>query len=128
LLPKILKESDMPHGYSGKILHVDLSSASLRQEEPSAEFYRKYIGGSALNLYYLLKQMPVGVDPLGSDNILALSVGVVTGVPISGQSRMTASANEICNRYGMDTISCGATIAWAMELFEAGGLTPEDWK
>jgi aldehyde:ferredoxin oxidoreductase len=37
-----------------------------------------------------------------------------------------AKANEICNRYGMDTISCGATIAWAMELFEAGGLTPED--
>jgi len=32
-----------------------------------------------------------------------------------------AKANELCNRYGMDTISCGATIAWAMELFEAGG-------
>lgn len=29
-------------------------------------------------------------------------------------------ANELCNRYGMDTISCGATIAMAMELFEKG--------
>ena len=25
----------MPHGYSGKILHVDLSSVSLRQEAPA---------------------------------------------------------------------------------------------
>ena len=27
-------------------------------------------------------------------------------------------ANELCNRYGMDTISAGATIAMAMELYE----------
>jgi aldehyde:ferredoxin oxidoreductase len=26
-----------------------------------------------------------------------------------------AKANELCNRYGLDTISCGATIAWAMD-------------
>ena len=35
-------------------------------------------------------------------------------------------ANELCNRYGMDTISCGSAIAWAMELFEKGILTPKD--
>ena len=29
-------------------------------------------------------------------------------------------ANEVCNRYGMDTISAGATIAMAMELYEEG--------
>ena len=28
--------------------------------------------------------------------------------------------------YGLDTISCGATIAWAMDAFEAGLLTLED--
>jgi aldehyde:ferredoxin oxidoreductase len=32
-------------------------------------------------------------------------------------------ANELCNAYGMDAISCGATIAWAMECFEKGKLT-----
>jgi len=37
-----------------------------------------------------------------------------------------AKANEICNRYGIDTISCGGTIAWAMECFEKGLLTLED--
>jgi len=35
-------------------------------------------------------------------------------------------ANQLCNAYGLDTISCGVTIAWAMECFERGLLTQED--
>ncbi len=35
-------------------------------------------------------------------------------------------ANELCNRYGMDTISTGATIGFAMEAYERGLLTRED--
>ena len=35
-------------------------------------------------------------------------------------------SNEICNYLGMDTISAGTTIAWAMECYENGILTPED--
>ncbi|MDD5712689.1 MAG: aldehyde ferredoxin oxidoreductase family protein, partial [Smithellaceae bacterium] len=35
-------------------------------------------------------------------------------------------ANELCNRYGMDTISCGAVIALCMELYEKGVLTKDD--
>ena len=37
-----------------------------------------------------------------------------------------ARANQLCNMYGMDTIACGATIAWAMDCFERGLLTPKD--
>ena len=33
-----------------------------------------------------------------------------------------AKANEICNTLGMDTITCGSTIAWAIECFENGLL------
>jgi aldehyde:ferredoxin oxidoreductase len=35
-------------------------------------------------------------------------------------------ANQICNRYGMDIISVGATIAFAFELFEEGIITEKD--
>ena len=35
-------------------------------------------------------------------------------------------ANRICNDMGMDTISSGVTIAWAMEAFERGDLTEAD--
>ena len=84
----------MPNGYHGKILRIDLSSEMITVEKPSEQFYRKYMGGSALNLYYLLKEMPGGVDSLAPQNILAFSVGVTTGVPISGQSRMTVTAKS----------------------------------
>jgi aldehyde:ferredoxin oxidoreductase len=35
-------------------------------------------------------------------------------------------ANELCNKYGMDTISCGSAIAMAMELYEKGTLSSAD--
>jgi aldehyde:ferredoxin oxidoreductase len=37
-------------------------------------------------------------------------------------------ANELCNRYGMDTISCGSAIAMAMELYEKGTISRDDLK
>ena len=84
----------MHAGYMGKILRVDLTSETITVEEPSPDIYRRYMGGSALNLYYLLQEMPANVDALSPDNILALSVGPTTGVSISGQSRMTATAKS----------------------------------
>ncbi len=34
--------------------------------------------------------------------------------------------NKICNRYGLDVISCGSTIAFAIECFEKGLISTED--
>ncbi|MDD1777508.1 MAG: aldehyde ferredoxin oxidoreductase family protein [Candidatus Helarchaeota archaeon] len=34
--------------------------------------------------------------------------------------------NDICNRYGLDTISTGSTVAFAIDLFEHGILTKKD--
>jgi aldehyde:ferredoxin oxidoreductase len=84
----------MSHGYNGKILHVDLTSGSLTVEEPEEAFYRKYMGGSALAMYYLLKELPPGTDPLGPENVLVLALSVLTGTAVSGQSRMTAAAKS----------------------------------
>jgi len=84
----------MPYGYNGKILHVDLTAGTLEVEEPNEAFYRKYVGGSAMGAYYLLKHTPPGADPLGPENTLALMTGVCTGAPFSGQSRVCATAKS----------------------------------
>jgi len=34
--------------------------------------------------------------------------------------------NDLCNRFGLDTISCGCTIAFAIDCYEAGILTDAD--
>jgi aldehyde:ferredoxin oxidoreductase len=84
----------MPHGYNGKILHVDLTRGTLTVEEPSEKFYRTYMGGSAMGLYYVMKNMPAKADPLGPENVLALMLSVTTGASISGQSRINANAKS----------------------------------
>ncbi len=84
----------MPNGYNGKILHVDLTKGALTVEEPKEAFYRKYLGGSAMGMHYILRDMPKDADPLGPENVLTLMAGVTTGVPISGQSRLNANAKS----------------------------------
>ena len=34
--------------------------------------------------------------------------------------------NDLCNRFGLDTISCGCTVAFAIDCYEAGILTDDD--
>jgi aldehyde:ferredoxin oxidoreductase len=43
-----------------------------------------------------------------------------------GDLAAVQKANEICNRLGMDTISAGAAIGFAMEAYQRGLLTKED--
>ena len=45
---------------------------------------------------------------------------------LNSEEDVIFKANEVCNRAGFDTISAGATIAWAMECYEKGILTKED--
>ena len=63
------------NGYWGKILKVDLSTGEITVEEPPESFYRRYLGGSGLIGYYLLKEVPKGADPLGPENVLDLRGG-----------------------------------------------------
>ena len=48
--------------------------------------------------------------------------------PMCGISDLEAitMAGYLCNDYGLDTISCGSSIAFAMECFERGVLTSDD--
>lgn len=104
----------MLYGYAGKVLHVDLADGSLTVEEPPEEFYRKYLGGSALGLYYLLRHTPVGTDPYDPGNTLTLSVSGMTGAPISGQSRCSAVARS--------------PLTGGVGSSEAGGFWPAELK
>jgi aldehyde:ferredoxin oxidoreductase len=82
------------YGFTGKILHVDLTHGTITTETPEEKFYRTYWGGSAMGLYYLLKNTPPKADPLGPQNTLSFFVSASTGVAISGQSRCTATAKS----------------------------------
>lgn len=45
---------------------------------------------------------------------------------LNSDYELIAVANEMCNRYGLDTISASSAIAFAMECFEKGVLSTRD--
>jgi aldehyde:ferredoxin oxidoreductase len=59
----------------------------------------------------------------GIEYELLYSLGGLCGM---GEIEELAKANELCDLYGLDGISAGAAVAFAMDLFEDGILTKED--
>ena len=84
----------MPAAYNGKILHVDLSDGRTWVEEPGERLYRRYLGGSAMASHFMLRDIPVGADPLGPENKLIIMTSVTTGLPLSGCNRYTAAGKS----------------------------------
>ncbi len=104
-------------GYTGKILRVNLSDKSISIEKPDDKFYRRYFGGTALIGYYLLKELKPGIDPLGPDNKLIFSAGVIAGIPCAGSGRSGVGAKSpLTNGWG-DSQAGGF---WPAELKRAG--------
>ncbi|MGB9596696.1 MAG: aldehyde ferredoxin oxidoreductase family protein [Candidatus Poribacteria bacterium] len=107
----------MSKGYNGKILRINLTDGKIDIEEPDEFIYRNYLGGAGLSAYYILKELPKGVDPLSSDNILVIMCSVITGSPIPGASRFTvAGKSPLTNAYGESE----AGGWWGPELKQAG--------
>lgn len=96
-------------GFQGKILVVNLTTQSFREEELAEEIYRQYLGGYGLGAYYIYKHIKPGCDPLGEDNILGFTPGLLTGTgaaftgrySVCGKSPLTGKGvrtnSEYCN-------------------------------
>ncbi|OGO27555.1 MAG: hypothetical protein A2Z16_01200 [Chloroflexi bacterium RBG_16_54_18] len=104
----------MPYGCSGNILHVNLTTGTLEIETPPEMFYRKYMGGSAMGLVYILRETPRGTDALSPDNVMTVMLGVTTGASISGQSRVNVNARS--------------PMSGAIGDSQAGGFFPAEMK
>ncbi len=54
------------------------------------------------------------------------TLGMIGSNTLLDDLETIAKANELCNRYGIDTISAGSAVAFAIECFEHGLITTED--
>ncbi len=100
------------------------------------------IGGPALSAGYLTRGHACHACPIACKRVVKVAEGPYATTEGPGPEYETCCtfgtyiendnlegiirANELCNKYGLDTISCGATIAFAMECFEKGILTTKD--
>jgi aldehyde:ferredoxin oxidoreductase len=99
---------------AARILDVDLTKKSITVKTLASEIYRRYPGGSILGVYLILKEMNPGIEPLSPDNLLIFSVSPLTGLPISGQSRVVVTTKS--------------PLTGTIGSSEAGGYFPASFK
>jgi aldehyde:ferredoxin oxidoreductase len=72
------------NGYGGTILRVNLTDGKITKELTPAHLARDFIGGRGFGIYFLFKEVPKSVDPLGPENKLIISTGPLSGMMVPG--------------------------------------------
>lgn len=107
----------MGYGTPGKILRVNLTNGSIREETFNETTYRCFPGGKALAGNLMLRELPPHTDPLSPGNILIFATGLLTGAPLATATRFTATARSpLTGAYGESE----AGGFWGPELKMAG--------
>ncbi|MQG00294.1 MAG: hypothetical protein FI727_05565 [SAR202 cluster bacterium] len=79
---------NLPGGYAGKILRVDLTTGDIWTEEIDPDFAREYVGGAALGAKILWDEVPKEVDWDHPDNRLIMATGPLAGTPVWGNGTL----------------------------------------
>ncbi|MBW2421765.1 MAG: aldehyde ferredoxin oxidoreductase, partial [Deltaproteobacteria bacterium] len=101
-------------GYLGKVLKVDLTTGALDDELIPDSVYENVLSGVGLGAYYLYNNIPEGADPLGPDNILGLTSGLLTdtGSLVTGRW-MAVCKSPLTGGWG--DANCGGNFAPAIK-------------
>lgn len=82
------------HGYSGRMLNVDLTKTQVTIETFDETFAKTYLGGNGFAIRLLYERLAVGVDPLAPENMLVFAIGPVTDTLIPGATRCCAGTKS----------------------------------
>jgi aldehyde:ferredoxin oxidoreductase len=94
-------------GYTGKILHVDLSKKKLKTISLSPNMAKLFIGGKGLGAKLLYDMVKPGIDPFSPENILVFATGPFVGTPVPlGCRYAIVTKSPLSNGY-VDTNSGG---------------------
>lgn len=74
------------------IIHVDLSSRTVRTDTLDQDLRGRVLGGFGFNTDLLFRRLPEDADALGPENILVISRGLLTGTAVPASSRVHVSA------------------------------------
>ena len=90
LLCAVVKEKlgtgNKMHGWTGKLLEIDLKTKTAKITSIKNRVLENYIGGKGLGAYLLYKRLPPKVNPLAPENLLIFSTGPLSGlVPTAGR-------------------------------------------
>ena len=77
-----------------KIAYIDLTTGEIEVKTIPLDVRRKFLGGRGLDAYLLLNHSKKGCDPLGPDNPLIVSGGILTATCASATARTHVMAKS----------------------------------
>lgn len=117
-------------GWNRKLLRVNLTAGTCKEEPLNMEWANEYLGSRGLAAKYLVSEIDPKVDPLSPDNKLIMATGPLTGTMASTGGRYTVS----CKGPLTGAIACsnsggffGAELkfaGWDMIIFEGRSPKP----
>jgi aldehyde:ferredoxin oxidoreductase len=70
-----------------KIAYIDLTARSVKVAPIPLQMRNLYLGGRGLDAYLMYNHIRPGIDPLGPDNVLLVSAGLLVGTLASASAR-----------------------------------------
>jgi len=77
-----------------KIAYIDLTTGDIQTKAIPIAVRKKFLGGRGLDAYLLYNHTPKGCDPLGPDNALIISGGILTATCASATARTHVMAKS----------------------------------
>jgi len=72
-------------GWQNRVLRVDLTKGTVREEPLVADWAQQYLGARGLATKYLWEGMDPSTDALAPENMLIFATGPLTGTMASNQ-------------------------------------------
>jgi len=103
--------------WAGKILRVDLTAGTVKNEPLNMQWAQAYLGSRGLGTKYFVEEVDAKVDPLSPENKIIWATGPLTGTMASTGGRYTVITKGPLT----GTIACGNSGGyWGAELKMAG--------
>jgi aldehyde:ferredoxin oxidoreductase len=118
------------HGYSGKILHIDLATRKTWAESKPEEWYKVYIGGVSMATRLCWENIEVGCDPLSPGNPICVAGGLFAGTPVPVGGKWGLATKSPLTSFIGDSLS-GSWFAIALKRAQWDGIVihgaSEEW-
>ncbi len=97
--------TDVPPGYHGRYLRVELSTRRASDVPIPPDVLRRFIGGSGLGTWILLQETPDGIDPYAESAPLLFVFSPLVGSPLTTSAKFVVLAKSPLTERINDSLS-----------------------
>ena len=118
------------HGWTGKILRIDLANKNAVVQEFDANFAQTWLGGRGFAVKLLWDELTPGIDALSPENRLILAAGPLTGASLPSSGKLVVAAKSpLTGGYGDGNVGTWACVnmrraGYDTIVFEGKAETP----